>query len=421
MTEVLKFGTPLLLSALIAISSLSGSLANSEAPNEADLIQAELNMTRDLDRALKKLQDLIQREPNNLEAHMTLGKVLAHMGYESLADEQFRIVDKLDPNHPNSILSIFRHRLETQGAPAANEYLLYVQRRFPKDPSVMLMEGMIERMRGNEIKAEFYYSTAMERHPDYQGIATTFAILRMSQKRFQDAIKLAERDIALSKEHPVANLAKGQSLLLLGNYKDAIPCLEIALKNAVDKRGVADSLSRAYIYNQQFGESLKPTISCLAETPLSEQQTVNQLKKRISFILTKVSADELLNTLKIAEREIRFQQTMAGVYFACADVLDKTGHPSQSAIAFAEGIKLYPYNGRPFMRLGMIKERAGNYTGAYKDYTRAYQLNPEDREIAARLRRMILQSSLKYDLAGQIKCILRRLTHQNMVQPDLNY
>ena len=379
-----------------------------KAMNEVARIQGELNLTKDTNKALDKLQDLLKREPNNVEAHMMCGKVLQLMGYESLADEQYRLVDKLDPSQPTSTLAAFQNKLASGGPLAAYEYLQYVQRRFPKDPSVLLMQGMMERMHGQDTKAEFYYREALDKNPNTQGLATAMSALRLSQKRYQDAIKYAERDIKLKKDHPAANLAKGEALIGMGQYAEAVPFLRIAFEGVADKRSVSDVLSRALISDGQYGAAIEPTLVCLSLTKMKEKKTVDQLKSRLAFILARVDSSELMNSLEIARRKMTYQETMANLYFASGDVLDKAGYDLEAAECFEKGLKLYPYSGRPFMRLGILQERRGDYQAALKNYERAYQLSPDDREVAARCVRLIKRIPIqKDDLAWMIKDLMR--------------
>lgn len=378
--------------------------ASLNSMNEVARIRQKLNQTKDTNAALDELQDLIKREPNNVEAHMLCGKVLTLLGYEGLADDQFKIADKLDPSQPDSVLSLFHNKLQKDGPMAAYEYLRYVQKRFPKDPSVLIMQGLMERVHGNEAKAEFYYRDAMDKNPDTPGIATALASLKLSQKRYKEAVKIAEHDLKLKNEYPTANLAKGQALMHMGRFAEAIPYLRTALKGVADQGGVADVLSRALICNGQYGEAIYPTLVVMSRISMKDRNKVNMLKQRLYFILGKVDAAELLNSLQMIRREITFQEKMASLYFASGDVLDKTGHANEALEAFEAGIKLYEYSGRPFLRVGIIKENQRDYQGAFKSYEKAYSLSPNDREVAARLLRLLKRAPAQQkDLAWKIK------------------
>ncbi len=374
---------------------------------ELNRIQMQLNRTKDTHHALEQLQDLLKREPQNAEAHMMCGKVLQLLGFEDLADQEYKAADNLDPTKPDSVLSLFHNRLEQNGYKAAYEYLQYVQRRFPYDPSVLIMQGLLARMSGNQIEAEFFYTLAMEHHPNTPGLATALASLRLLQKRYREAIKLADRDLILNKNHPAANLAKGEALLCLGQTGQAIPYLESSYRHSTDKKGSADILSRALISNSQLGDALEPTLVCMYWTPLTEQVAIAQLKQRLLLILKKTGPEQLLNTLGVVQREASDSEKVAYLYFASGDVLAKATFPRAAEEAFKAGLVLRPISGRPYLRLGILKEIERDYQAALADYAKAHDYAPKDRECAARLLRLIRRASIQeYDLAWTIKDFL---------------
>ncbi len=377
-------------------------------PDEVAMIQAQLDSDRDVKGAMEKLQALLVREPNNIEAHMMLGKIFQLLGFESMADEEFKRVDQLDPTKPTSVLNLFQNKLAAQGGMAAYEYLRYVERRFPNDPSVLLMQGMLARMRGELAKAEFFYGLALDRNPSSPGIYTAIAAVRLKQSRFRDALILAEKDLALKKDHPAANLAKAQALMAMGEFERAIPALRIAYAGVQDKRAVADLLSRALISNNEYSEAIEPTLVCLSLTPMTERETVEQLKVRIGMILRHVKVTELTNSLQMATRYVFNSESLALLYFACGDVLAKAGADKAAQKVFGDGITMSPYHGRPYLRLGILQEKTGDYAAALKSYTSAYQYNPDDREIAARLARLIKRAPMQEnDIAWYLKDLIR--------------
>lgn len=368
---------------------------------EVARIQAQLNRSKDFNQALDSLQSLLKREPRNVEAHMMCGKVLQHLGYEGLADEQYRLADQLDPSKPDSILMLFHNKLKSQGPGAAYEYLQYVQRRFPRDPSVLVMQGLMEK---DKTKAEFYYRDAMESNPNTPGLATWLGVLRLEQGKYREAMEFADRDLKLKADSLEANLVKAKALVLLYRYKEAIPYLQTALKGAYDRRSVADLLSRSLISTGQFGEALEPTLTCLAYIPMKERSAVDQIKTRLFVILQHVNANELINTLAVVRRSVQISEQMAMLYFASGDVLDRLGKTKLAEEAFTEGIKLSPYHGRPFLRLGIIFERRGDYERAFQYYLRAFQLDQTDRQISSCLFRISTRAKVqKQDLSWMIK------------------
>lgn len=397
--------TALLLSAALSNQVLAQNFVNSEVAK----IRDQLAGTRNFEAALSQVQALLEKEPNNAEAHMLCGKILNRLGYESLAEEEFRAADKLDPTQPRSVLALFHKKLEIEGPKAANEYMSYVQARFPYDPSVLIMQGLLARTNNLPLQAEFFYSLAMQRYPETPGLATALASLRISQHRYKEAIELADKDLKLKKDHPVANLAKGQALLLQGSAEEAIPYLLGCFKNAgIEKKEAADLLSRAYISSGHYGEAVEPTLICMALCPLKDREAVNPYKRRLNLILQHhVGAQEVINTLQVTQRQLNEEERIAFMYFAAGDVLDHTGAWKEAGDAFALGLQHNPYAARAYMRLGAVKEKQRDYNAAFALYFRAYQYNHDDREIAARLARLNNRRNAQdSDFAWQLKDFL---------------
>lgn len=402
-----KYRILVCLAATLSTGLVNPVLAQDFNSSEVVKIRTELNQSKNFNKALDQLQELLKKEPNNAEAHMLCGKVLQKLGYEGLADQEYKTADKLDPTQPKSILALFHNKLQTEGPVAANEYMQYVQNRFPYDPSVLIMQGLLARLHGQDLQAEYFYNLAMERHPNTPGVASALASLRISQERYKDAINLADADLKLNKDHPVANLAKGQALLLKGEPALAIPCLQTACKVSADKKLASDLLSRAYLSNGEYGEAIEPTLTCMAWTSSKDKPAIDQLKRRLRLILQKSAPSELINTLEVTRRQLANPEQIATIYFASGDVLDICGHRQEAATAFTEGLKYHPFAGRAYLRLGILKEKQRDYAAAFKDYYRAHELSNDDREVAARFLRLMLRSRVQpNDLAWQLKDML---------------
>ena len=398
-----------LLAALLLSTSFSNQVFAQTFTGEVARIKIQLEQTRNFQQALSQVQDLLEKEPNNAEAHMLCGKILNRLGYESLAQEEFKAADKLDPTQPQSVLALFQKKLETEGPKAANEYMTYVQARFPYDASVLIMQAMLARMNNQPLQAEFLYSLALQHHPDTPGVSTAFASLRIFQHRYKEAIDLADRDLKIKKDHPVANLTKAEALMKMGSDAEAIPYLLVSYKDSGPaKKEAADLLARAYMSTGHYGEAIEPTLVCMALCPVKDRDASIPYKRNLDAILHhRVSPSEVLNVLKVTQRQMREDERVAYMYFSAADVLDHTGHWAEAGEAFAEGLRHNPYAGRAYMRFGNVKEKLRDYKAAFELYVKAYQYNQNDREIAAHLSRLNNRKNAQdSDFAWQLKDFL---------------
>ena len=393
--------------------SLYDDMGRSRGKSEVSQIRTELNKNKDMQAALAKLEALIKREPDNTEAHMLCGTLLQYMGFEKLADEQYAIVDKLDPTRPTSALAQFKTKLALQGPHAAYEYLRYVEGHFPNDPSVLLMQGMIERTNGNQIEAEYYYQTALRLHPNTPGIASALAALRIMQKRYREAINLADLDLKLKKDHPAALLAKGQALVLMGRSDEAIPHLQKVLgDSSLERKEPADLIVNAYVQNGQCSEALLPALIAMSRISMKDTALIDRYKTRLLFLLNRAKCSELGNSLEIALKDIRDIDRQAWLCYAAGDVLDRGGCLKEAEVAFSLGLRYRPM-GRGYLRLAKTNEKRGDSKGAYLFYGQAAMTDGKDPEVVAANLRNKAFTDHKGDLAWQLKNWLRSLHRQN--------
>ncbi|MBX9569913.1 MAG: hypothetical protein K2X77_13530 [Candidatus Obscuribacterales bacterium] len=396
----------LILSGMVVPSSFSAGTKSLYSKNEVAEIRRDLNKTNDSQTALNRLQDLLVREPDNAEAHMLCGTVLQYLGYEKLADEQYAIVDKLDPSRPNSALAQFKTKLALQGPTAAYEYLRYVEARFPRDPSVLLMQGMLERANGNQMEAEYFYKTALDLNPSTPGIATALAALRIFQKRYKEAVELADRDLKLKKDHPAATLAKGQALLSMGQAAQSIPYLQKVFKSgSLDRKEPSDLIARAYVQNGQYAEAMYPTLIAMAWSSMKDTELSDKYKMRLLYLLKAASCSDLYNSLQIALEDTRDLDRKAWLCYAVGDVLDRGGCLQEAESVFTQALRLRPV-GRGFMRLAKVKEKRGDAKGSFLFYEQAAMVDKQDLEISASNARN-KKADHRGDLAWQLKNWLR--------------
>lgn len=372
-------------------------------------LESKLEASKDADQCLKDLLLLLAQAPNNAEARILAGQILRKKGFEELAQEQFFIADKLDPSIPESTIHQFQTLLNQSGIGTAQAYIQQQEKLYPQDPAVIVMKGILEQSQGQKQKAEFYFQQAFKNHPKLPGLASVLAFLCIKEKQYQEAIRLADRDLSLQKEHANANLAKGEALLLLGCPEQSLPYLQSAFhSDGVDRQITANNLSQAYLMLGKYGEALEPTLTCLAWTATSDRDDITKLKARLRFLLDRVKCIEMVNTLKVVVDRVGSPDSKANLYFHVGDLLDQKGYYPYAELLFEDCLELYPHNALLYLRIGMLKERQRDYRNAYGCYKGAHALRPYDPLIAAKLerltKRIMIQDS---DIAWQIKDYLR--------------
>lgn len=379
-----------------------------------DAIELQAKKSRDFDRALLQLQEFIAREPNNAKAYMITGQMLEARGYGSLAEQMYKQADKCDPQGPNSNLQTFYLKLHEEGAQAAAQYLGYLAERFPDDPSVLLMEGMIARMHRHYPEARYYYERAAEINPDTPGVNTALASLEMINRKYSKALQYVDAELKRHPNDPSASVAKGQILLLTGKPGEAIAPLERAYRFdtssvLVDKRLVADLLLTACSHAGKNADALEYGMQVLASTRTTDEAAMTSIKRKLRPLLKTVPQNELLNLEAIVENQCgNNRQHLSTLRFGLADILDREGLDLAATNLFRRGLELMPTAARGNFRLGasLIKNR--DYANGYLYTRQAYLEDQYDRSIVNSYLRMNSRlNNRSRDLAWRLKDFLR--------------
>ena len=376
-------------------------------------IESEAKKTRDFDKALERLQQLVTRQPRNAKAYLVAGQMLEARGYGLLAEQLYQKADQCDPSGPESNLRTFYLKLHEDGVKAAADYLGYVVERFPDDPGVLLMQGMIARLHHHYPEAEYFYERAQKLHPEMTGTRTALASLRMVSGKYGEALKLVDEELAAHPSDLSAALAKGQILVLLGRAPEAIPYLERAYgfkttSVLVDKRMIANMLMSAHSLAGNNAEALEYGFKTLAATRGRDHKSMMLIKLKLVPLLRSFPDAEILNIEATIERQCTSVEQLATLRFALADILDVDGHAEAAVHLYRRGLELMPSAARGHYRLGtrLIKDR--DYANGYLYAREAYLENPTDSAIVNTYVRFNQRlNNRKRDIAWELKDLLR--------------
>lgn len=397
------------ISSVTFILLLASTGVTSAQNSSVTRIQSQLKTNGNSDQALSELMEILAREKDNVEAHILTGKLLRKKGFEKLADEQFRLADQLDPSLPDSKISQFKLKLKQEGESAAMGYLCQLEQSEPDSPSVLVMYGIIEDARKQNERAKLHFQKALEEHPEMPGLSSVIAFVFLENHKYGQAIALANKDLVLKKDHPAANLAKGEALLSLGRSQEALPYLQLAYNSPASGRlRSAGSLSRAYIANGLSGDALEPTLICLALTPADRPLDFMRIKNNFALVFDSTSKREVLNVLKVVMKLIDDPQIQSRLNYTVGNFLAQRGFFSESEQLLQESLKLDQQNSQLCLNLGLLMERRGDYQKAKSYYERASSLNPYDSVLAAKLARIYKLDSIRSrDIARHIKDCIR--------------
>lgn len=358
------------------------------------------------DAVLQGLAGVVGSDPRNAKAHFVLGRALDMAGFASLAEEQFRKADELDPTRPGALLELFQSKLDADDKVGAYQLLGYMAYRFPDDPAVLYMQGLLEFSRGQNGKAEEKLNRALQSPRAVTGVKSMIAALRINQHNYAQAVVLAEADLAKNPQHFYGNLMKGQALFLDGKAKQAIPYLKKAYEQRPQHPGVAELISRAYQQQGWYADALE---AALYEMTLQTRaDELEKAKTRVAYLVRFLDAKQTANVTEIAERRLNGRAEAPRLYFALGDVLDRLGRRREAISLYVEGLRNDPDLARGWYRLARDYERGGDIKGAVNAYSEAMRLAPNESQIAlSALRFSRRLENSKRDTAWQIKQLFR--------------
>lgn len=226
------------------------------------------------ERAGKYLQQSLQLDPRNDQAHLLLGLVWRQLQRPEDAERELLEAARL---RPQSDVNVFfaGHQLLLDGKDqAALPYLYRALELNPHRSDAFRALGMAQARLGNYALAESYYRKALEATGGAESTdaasSTDLAFLLLlghEPEKVREALKYAQRAVELQPSSPLAHYLVGKAQLKLGNLRAAVSELERAVELKPEDAKPHFLLARAY---DQLGDKKR------AE---KERQTLAKLKQ----------------------------------------------------------------------------------------------------------------------------------------------
>src|SRR5215472_948205 len=310
--------------------------------------------------AVKEAQDIIKRDPKNLEAHKLLGRIylrsLGDMpggtGSENmlkLAIDQYEQIVKLDPD-------------------SVDDHLLL---------------GRLYRFNNDLQKAEAELKTAVKLDPNSEEAVTTLAMLYTDEGDTARALKVLS-SIPDSARSAKLYSALGAAYEQRKDYKNAIDAYKHAIVLDRDNLDAIRGLAENYLNNGQLENALEQ-YKVIADSNPEDAQTYVRMAE---IYRREGKFDEALESLKRAEALVPdtmdVPYSMAAVYQAqgryddaiklLQDLLKKSEKSNEAGTSQADR------NNRAIFleRLGMIYREQENYTAAVDTFRRMLTLGDDN-------------------------------------------
>jgi len=310
--------------------------------------------------AVLEAQDIIKRDPNNLEAHKLLGRIYLR----SLGDM---------PNNGNGSENVLRLAIEQY------EQIIKIE---PTNVDDHLLLGRLYRLDNDSQKAENELKTAVKLDPDSEEAVTTLALLYSDEGDTSHALQVLS---AVPDTGRSAKLyaALGATYEQRKNYKDAIDAYKRAIQLDRDNLDAIRGLAENLLNDGQIDAALDQ-YKVIADANPEDAQTY----LRMSEIYRRQGKyDQALDGLKKAEAMVpdalEVPYNIAVVYEAqgrydeaikiLQDLLKKTEKPDSS---YSQGDR----NNRGIFieRLGMVYRDQENYAPAVDAFRKLIPLGDDN-------------------------------------------
>jgi tetratricopeptide (TPR) repeat protein len=159
-----------------------------------------------------------------------------------------------------------------------------VVRQFDPDlPDLLVLEGMQQRQAGHIVAARAAFSCAIKRNADLIGAHSGLASLQVIAGNYEQALPLVEYDLRRCPQHHEANLVKGEALLGLKRYAQALQPLRTAYQSAPMWPGTGILYATALEKTGDYQTALSAALKELSVQPdASEDRRVRQLVRSVS-------------------------------------------------------------------------------------------------------------------------------------------
>jgi len=401
----------LVLTAVIAgLSAATACQAAVETPVSADsLRQIEERLERSEDQPvtndmIEQVQAVLAGDPHNRDAHLILAQCYDRLGLPDMADEEFTLCVQYSPDDPHALVELVKAEIKSGRPQIAMKLLVAAGKRFPNNDEVTFWYANYLATTNRTNEASALYNLALKHNAKILGLASALGQLRLEDRRFGDAVQLANQDLALDKNFPLAYRIKGFALAYMSRWSEAQEPLRIAYKEQPFKGGVAFMYAKACSWSGDYHNALEPALVDLALTSSLDSNNIDQ-KLALVRILRKLPHDFASAKIAIVSTNLDKSLHNPAFHFALGDVLDHADMHEIAIEQYHKGLQIAPDYARAIFRLGKDMElHKQQYKEALFCYTRAHELAPQDTEINAYYQR--LQQRLENrneDIAWKLK------------------
>jgi len=307
-----------------------------------DLARA-LRGEKRLEEAVELLEEVLQKDPHEIEANFELAKTLAMLGEKERARAKFEYLTRLDDPRAEASKNIFKTNLA----------LLYEEeRRF--DEAIELLKQVVEDV------------------PDDINSKLTLFFAYKEAARMEEALALTDELMEQQPDDPYVLIARAQALAGSNQLEQGVGLLKAETSETSDPELLLVAASQLYFVREMFPEAENIVREGLAEFPGSER-----LRFQLGAVYERQS--------EYAAAEEEFKKILEENPMS-ADVLNYLGYMladkgvrlDEAADYIQRAVELDPYNGAYLDSLGWAYFKQNDWHQAELYLTKAIRLNRSD-------------------------------------------
>jgi len=387
---------------------LSANTQNCLAQISSELIkkaQGEISSSKLTEQTLGQLQQAVQTNERDADAHLYLGLMLERMGLKDEAYAQFALAVKYGPQNPDALVALVQKEIKQGHIPSAIQMLRNGLDKFPNNPEMLLIVGdyLIQNKQMDE--ARMVLETAFKFKSNIFGLPTSLAQIYLNGHQSR-AVKLATMDLQKDPKFDRALRVRGVAYMMLGDYARAIKDLKPVFDNAPNVPGIAEGLFESYMSVKNYKEALRPGVFMIAFTALPDVNNA-RLQDKMVKLLEKLPRDFVQAQVAAAEKEIDAKSPMAAFHLQMGQIYDKANYPQLAMAQYKRAIELDPKYVQAYYQLGLDYEaKSNNWKKALECYQTAHFLRSWDEKIyLSYLRLLDRMHNRDNDLAQKTKSL----------------
>lgn len=336
--------------------------------------------TKVSESTLNQLQALVQAEPKNSEAHLTLGLVLDNLGLNELAAEQFELSVKNGADNADAFVKLVKQEIKAKRVAAAIGILNEGLKKFPNNAEILLMVGDYLYDQRNFDAGHEMFEKAYLINPHLFGLPTALAQSVMDNNP-RRAILLASNDLKVQPNYFRARFVRGMSYKALGQYKEAVGDLEFVFNHQPNFPMGSEALSQCYYWLGDYDKALRPAMflsACMVAKDADHLGNLGNLMR----ILIKIPRNQVIDKVGKVDIELALRQYIRPEFcYFMGKAFDGLDMPNAAMQQYERSIAMEPENPRAYYRLALDQEiYLRDYEAALRNYQTAYNQRPWESE-----------------------------------------